>query len=313
MEQKTKKSCTVYRLPCTLILPLLAVAFVVASCGNKKGNYDASGTFEATEVLVSSQATGQIMRFDLTEGQAVTAMEEIGYIDTIQLHLKKEQLLAGMKAADSRTYNVALQMASVKQQISKQETELARFQNLVKSNAATQKQVDDIRSSIDVLQRQLDAQKETLQNNNSSISAELTGMRVQAEQIEDLIQKSLIISPINGIVLSKYAERGEIAAQGKALFKVADMEHIFLRAYISSDQLTQLKLNQEVSVFADFGKGEMAEYMGKIVWISDKAEFTPRTILTKNERANQVYAVKIAVKNDGYLKIGMYGEMRIEN
>ncbi|GHT83863.1 membrane protein [Bacteroidia bacterium] len=293
------------------LIILLAITFSFTSCGNKKGNYDASGTFEATEVLVSSQATGQIMRFDLTEGQALTANEEIGYIDTIQLHLKKEQLWASMKAADSRTYNVALQIASVKQQISKQETELARFQNLLKSNAATRKQVDDIRSSIDVLQRQLDAQKETLQNNNSSISAELTGMHIQVEQIEDLIQKSLITSPINGIVLSKYAEKGEIAAQGKALFKVADLDHIYLRAYISADQLDQLKLNQEITVFADFGKKEMRKYPGTITWISGKAEFTPRTILTKNERANLVYAVKIAVKNDGYLKIGMYGELTI--
>jgi HlyD family secretion protein len=295
-----------------VIFILLASVFLLAACGHKKGNYDASGTFEATEVFVSSQAVGQIKVFDVTEGQMLTANTIVGYIDTIQLHLKKEQLLAGMKAVDSRSYNVALQIASLKQQITKQQTELARFQNLAKSNAATEKQVDDIRSSIEVLQRQLAAQTETLQNNNSSVSAETSSLRIQVEQVEDLIQKSLISSPIDGIVLAKYAERGEVVPQGKALFKIASLDNLFLRAYITADQLDKLKLNQEVSIFADFGKKEMREYKGTLAWISDKAEFTPRTILTKNERANLVYAVKIAVKNDGYLKIGMYGEVKVQ-
>jgi HlyD family secretion protein len=289
---------------------LFAALLFLAGCGPKKGNYDASGAFEATEVLVSAQAAGQLMDFDLTEGQSVTANEEIGYIDTIQLHLKKKQLLASIKAVDSRAYNVSLQIASIKQQIAKQQIELTRFQNLAKSNAATQKQVDDIQSSIDVLQRQLAAQTESLQNNNSSVSAESASLRIQIEQIEDLIRKSIISSPITGIVLSKYAEEGEITTQGKALFKVADMDRIYLRVYITGDQLSRLKLNQEISVYADFGKKEMREYSGTITWISDKAEFTPRTILTKDERANLVYAVKITVKNDGFLKIGMYGEVK---
>jgi HlyD family secretion protein len=292
---------------------LFTTLILFTSCGNKKGNYDASGTFEATEVLVSAQATGQIGQLDVTEGQTLEAGLEVGLIDTVQLYLKKKQLLAGMKAVDSRTYNVSLQIASLKQQIAKQQTELVRFRNLVQSNAATQKQVDDIQSSIDVLQKQLTAQTETLQNTNSSLSAEVSGLYVQVEQINDLINKSIISSPLTGVVLSKYAEEGEVAGPGKALFKVADMEHIYLRAYITADQLTQLKLNQEVSVFADFGKKEMTEYKGIITWIADKAEFTPRTVLTKNERANLVYAVKIAVKNDGYLKIGMYGELKINN
>jgi HlyD family secretion protein len=288
---------------------LVTTILILSSCGNKKGNYDASGTFEATEVLVSAQATGQIMQLDITEGQTLEAGQEAGYIDTVQLHLKKAQLLASMKAVDSRTYNVSLQIASLKQQIAKQQTERLRFRNLLQSNAATQKQVDDIQSSIEVLQKQLAAQTETLQNNNSSISAEISGLYIQVEQIDDLMRKSIICSPITGIVLAKYAEKGELAGQGRALFKIADMEHIYLRAYITADQLNRLQLNREVSVFADFGKKDMTEYKGTITWISDKAEFTPRTILTKNERANLVYAVKIAVKNDGYLKIGMYGEL----
>jgi len=291
----------------------IAIIFIlfVTACGNKKGNYDASGSFEATETLVSAQAAGQIEALDVIEGQQLTANAQVGYIDTVQLSLKKAQLLASIKSVDSRTYNVSLQIAAIKQQISKQETELARFRNLVKSNAANQKQVDDIQASIDLLQRQLVAQTETLQNSNNSISSEAKGLAIQIEQVEDLIRKSIISSPINGTVLAKYAEKGEITTQGRALFKVADIETLFLRAYFTADQLDKLKLNQTVSVFSDFGKKEMRKYEGTITWISDKAEFTPRTILTKNERANLVYAVKIAVKNDGYLKIGMYGEVKL--
>ena len=294
----------------TLFIIILLAA---VSCGKKRGNQDASGSFEATEVLVSPQVAGQIMKLNVEKGQSLKANEEVGYIDTVQLYLKKQQLLANMKAVDSRSYNISLQIASLKQQIEKQQTELARFKNLLKSNAATQKQVDDIQSSIDVLQRQLAAQTESLQNNNKSLSAESLGIQAQVEQIDDMIRKSFITSPIEGIVLEKYAERGEMAGQGRVLFKIADMDRIFLRAFITADQLNQLKLNQEVSVFADFGKSEMRKYPGTIVWISDKAEFTPRTVLTKDERANLVYAIRVSVKNDGFLKIGMYGELRIDN
>ncbi|KAA6302915.1 MAG: hypothetical protein EZS26_000810 [Candidatus Ordinivivax streblomastigis] len=291
-------------------MTLCILLFVVTSCGNKKGKSDASGTFEASEVVVSAQAAGQIRQFDIAEGQTLEVNQSAGYIDTLQLHLKKEQLQASMKAVNSRTYNVAVQIASLKQQIAKQQTELSRFQKLQQANATTQKQVDDIQSSIDVLQKQLAAQTDALQNGNSSLTSEIAALQIQVEQVEDLIAKSLITAPVSGTVLSKYAEKGELAAQGKPLFKMANLDGLYLRAYIVAEQLTQLKLNQEVSVFADFGRKELNEYKGEITWISDKAEFTPRTILTKNERANQVYAVKIAVKNDGYLKIGMYGEVR---
>jgi len=295
------------------IVLLIVILLTAVSCGKKRGNHDASGSFEATEVLVSSQVSGQVMRLEVEKGQSLKANEEVGYIDTVQLYLRKQQLLAGMKAVDSRSYNISLQIASLKQQIEKQQTELLRFKNLLKSNAATQKQVDDIQSSIDVLQRQLAAQTESLQNSNKSLSAESLSIQAQVEQIDDMIRKSFISSPIDGIVLEKYAESGEMAGQGRALFKIADLDRIFLRAYITANQLNQLKLNQEVSVYADFGRKEMRQYPGTIVWISDKAEFTPRTILTKDERANLVYAIKVAVKNDGFLKIGMYGEMKIEN
>ncbi|GHT35019.1 membrane protein [Bacteroidia bacterium] len=292
-------------------LIIISTAFLLLSCGKSKGDYDASGSFEATEVLVSAQANGQLLTFNVTEGQRVKADETLGIIDTVQLALKRKQLLASMNAVDSRRYDVSLQIASLREQIAKQQTELARFQNLLKQNAATQKQVDDIASSVDVLQKQLAAQTQALNNANRSISGESAALQIQVEQIDDLLHKSLVSSPIDGTVLTKYAEAGELAAQGRALFKVADMDNLFLRAYITADQLTQLKLGDTVRVFADFGTKDTREYAGDITWIADKAEFTPKTIQTRDERANLVYAVKVAVKNDGYLKTGMYGELRI--
>ena len=291
------------------IIALVSILF--ASCGNNKKNYDASGNFEATEIIVSAQANGQIMKFNIDEGQSVEANKPAGYIDTIQLHLKKIQLQANLKAIDSRFYNVSKQIAATNQQIAKQKTELQRFENLVQSNAANQKQVDDINAQIILLQKQLAAQTETLENSNRSVSGESAALAAQIKQVEDLIGKSIIYSPITGTVLSKYAEQGEVTVQGKALFKVADINNMFLRAYITSDQIAQMKTGQQVKVFVDSGNKNMNEYQGTITWISDKAEFTPKTIQTRNERANQVYAVKIAVKNDGFLKIGMYGELRI--
>jgi HlyD family secretion protein len=188
---------------------------------------------------------------------------------------------------------------------------LARFEKLLQSNAANQKQVDDIKAHIALLEMQLAAQTESLENGNKSISGESSALEIQVAQVEDQLKKSIITSPISGTVLSKYAEQGEFAVQGKALFKVADISNMYLRAYITSDQITQVKIGESVKVFADFGKKEMREYSGTVTWISDKAEFTPKTIQTRNERANLVYAVKIAVKNDGYLKKGMYGQVRL--
>lgn len=289
----------------------MAALTITAACGKQKGSYDASGAFEATEVLVSSQAAGEVMSLDVEEGQTLKAGDAVGYIDTVQLFLKKKQLLAGILAVDSRAYNISLQISSLKRQIEKQETELARFQSLLASNATTQKQVDDIQAGLDVLKEQLAATTATMQNVNRSISAESSSLQVQIEQVDDMLKKSIIRSPIDGIVLSKYTEKGELAVQGKALFKIADLKRIFLRAYITADQLDELHLGSTVTVSADAGRDNSRNYPGVITWISDKAEFTPRTILTKDERANLVYAIKIAVENDGYLKIGMYGEAKV--
>ena len=291
----------------TLLIPL-----ILSSCRDKNSQYDASGVFETTEVIVSAQATGELMTFDVVEGRQVEANQPVGYIDTTQLQLRKMQLLASIKAVESRHYNVTRQVAAIRQQIVTQEAERNRFENLVRSNAANQKQLDDVNAQIALLERQLAAQTETLENNNRSISGETAGLFMQIAQIDDQIRRSVVASPISGTVLSKYAQQGEWAMQGKALIKVADVRNMNLRVYITADQLTTLKIGQQVKVFADKGKSDRSEYAGTVIWISDKAEFTPKTIQTRDERANLVYAVKVAVKNDGYIKRGMYGEIKID-
>lgn len=288
-----------------------SIILLLTACGKGNGDYDASGVFETTEVIVSAEANGKIMQLNFIEGQQVEQGKPLGYIDTVQLYLKKMQLLTNTSAVKSGRVDVPRQIAAIKQQIVTQKNEQKRFENLVKANAANQKQLDDINAQILVLERQLTAQTELLENSNKNISEQSSGLEVQVAQINDQIQKSIISSPINGTILSKYAEQGELATQGRALFKVADIEHMFLRAYITASQLTQVKIGQAVKVYADFGEKEMEEYSGTITWISDKSEFTPKTIQTRDERANLVYAVKVAVKNDGYLKYGMYGELKL--
>lgn len=287
------------------------IILLLTACGKGNGDYDASGVFETTEVIVSAEANGKIMQLNFIEGQQVEQGKALGYIDTVQLYLKKMQLLNNTSAIKSGRVDIPRQIAAIKQQIATQKNEQKRFENLVKANAANQKQLDDINAQILVLERQLTAQTELLENSNKNISEQSSGLSVQVAQINDQIQKSIISSPINGTILSKYAEQGELATQGRALFKVADIEHMFLRAYITASQLTQVKIGQAVKVYADFGEKEMKEYSGTITWISDKSEFTPKTIQTRDERANLVYAVKVAVKNDGYLKYGMYGELKL--
>jgi HlyD family secretion protein len=290
---------------------IVAVTVLLAACGGNKNESDASGVFEATEVTVSARGSGELVRFDPTEGAFVKAGEAVGLIDTTQLHLRKMQLLGNLKAVTARRYDVERQLASLRQQITTQRAEQVRFENLVRENAATQKQLDDITAALALLESQLAAQNETLTSGNASLDGEVQSITAQLAQLEDQIAKSIVASPIDGIILSKYAEQGELAAQGRALFKVADMTNIYLWAYITADQLTTMQLGEQVRVFADWGENERREYQGTVSWISDKAEFTPKTIQTRDERANLVYAVKIAVTNDGYIKIGMYGEIRL--
>lgn len=282
---------------------------LLSACGDKNGKYDATGTFEATEVIVSSEASGKLLNFNVTEGDQLQQGKEVGYVDTVQLYLKKLQLQANTTTVRSRRQDIGKQIAAIKQQIVTQEREKKRWENLVKSNAGNQKQLDDINSQIAYLQKQLIAQTSTLENNNAGVNGESSSLEIQVAQLNDQLSKCHIISPINGTVLSKYAEKGELATPGKALFKVADIENMFLRAYITSDQLSQIKIGQKVKVFADYGGENVKEFPGTVTWISNKSEFTPKGILTKDERANLVYAVKVAVKNSGDIKIGMYGEV----
>ena len=281
------------------------------SCRRSTTDYDASGSFEAVEVIVSSEANGKIQQFKLEEGVNVKAGEILGVIDTTQLYLKKLQLLQSIKAANSRKTDVDKQIAALQQQITTAKTEKTRIENLLKADATNRKQLDDINAQIATLNKQLDAQKSAMEKGNNSISEESGGLEIQIAQIEDQLKKCYITSPINGNILVKYAEFGELAVAGKALFKVADMSNIILRVYVTSEQLAQLNIGKEVEVFADYTKDVVKKYKGTIEWISDKSEFTPKTIQTRDERANLVYAVKVSVKNDGYLKIGMYGGINI--
>lgn len=284
------------------------VAFL-SSCGSDK-EYDATGTFESTEIIVSSEANGKLLLFNTEEGMCIDKDAEVGVIDTVQLYLRKCQLEANRKSLNSQRPDISKQIAATKEQIAKAEKERTRIENLLKVNAANRKQLDDWDSQLAVLKKQLDAQKSSLGNTDNSLSEQSLSVEIQIAQIEDQLKKCHITSPISGTVLSKYAESGELAAVGKPLFKIADMENLFLRAYVTSSQLSRVKLGDEVTVYADFGNDNKAEYKGKITWIADEAEFTPKTILTDDERANQVYAVKIAVKNDGTIKLGMYGEVK---
>ena len=288
-------------------IAILATLFV--GCSLNKSEFDATGTFEATEVTVSSEVVGQILSFDTTEGALVKQNSTIGAIDSTQLYLQKLQLLKNRSSVKSNRPSVNTQVAAIQEQITNQKKEKKRMENLLNSNAATQKQLDDINSSITILKRQLLAQQSSLNNRISSLDAQSSAIEIQIAQVEDRLAKCVISSPISGIVLAKYAEAGELSTVGKPLFKVANMDCVYLKAYITSSQLVDLKLGQEVKVVADFGGDKNRSYTGKLTWISDKSEFTPKNIQTKEERENQVYAVKIAVKNDGYIKLGMYGEV----
>lgn len=281
-----------------------------AACSDKN-EFDASGTFEATEITVSAESTGRILRFDVEEGMPVKAGAEVGVIDSLQLHLQREQLKAQQAALLKSRPDVQKQASSLREQIAKQKTELQRVNNMLHDGAATQKQADDINAQIRILESQLSATLSTLGNSTATINENAAALDAQIAILDDRIAKCRIASSVSGTVLVKYAEAGETAAAGKPLFKVADLDNIYLRAYFTSDQLSRLKLGNKVKVTADFGGGERFDYEGRIAWIASESEFTPKTIQTKDSRANLVYAVKIAVKNDGRLKIGLYGEVSL--
>jgi HlyD family secretion protein len=294
-----------YRRFITVSAITCAVITLVA-CNKTTENYDANGVFETTEVVVSSETSGRILQLDLEEGSTINAYQVVGQIDSTQLLLKKKQLEASLKGLRNRRPDLGKQIAALEQQLTTARTERKRVQNLVKAEAATSKQLDDVDAQIAVFEKQLAASRSTLETTLNGLSGDEEALTLQIDQLDDQLAKCHLSSPIRGTVLAKYAQAGELTTAGKPLFKVGDVDNLILRAYITSDQLTQLKLGQQVTVHVDHGK-KTATYKGSITWISSTAEFTPKTIQTRDERANLVYAMKVAVKNDGFLKIGMYG------
>jgi HlyD family secretion protein len=296
----------------------------LAGCNLNNKVSDASGTFEADEVVVSSEVPGKIISLNLEEGSILAKDSIVGIIDSVPLQLQKAQVEATIGALSQKTLDVKPQIKLLQDQISVQKIQLdnalhekARTERLIKADAATTKQLDDINTQIDVLKKQIDVnqqqikvQETTTGTQNSSVLSEYKPLQKSVAQIEDQLKRTNIINPINGTVLTKYAMAGEVTSAGKALYKIADLSVITLRVYITGTQLAQVKLNQHVNVLVDSSADKYKQYSGVITMISDKAEFTPKTIQTKDERANLVYAIKIHVKNDGYLKIGMYGEVK---
>lgn len=287
------------------------VAFVLIACRNSENKYDATGTFEATETTVYAEQSGQLLHFDVTEGAELVAGNEVGVIDTVPIALRIRQLGAAKEVYASQKPDMRKQVAATKQQLEKARLEQRRYTELVHDGAAPRKTLDDAVSSVNVLERQLEAQISTLQTTDKSLDRQMHATDTQVSELADQLRKCHISSPITGCVLEKYVEDGEFVTIGKPLFKVADTRQIFLRAYVTSDQLRNVKIGQHVKVMSDYGKGQTKAYDGIVTWISSQSEFTPKTILTNDERADLVYAVKISVRNDGYLKIGMYGEVKL--
>ncbi len=283
---------------------------LLAACSDEKQAYDATGTFEATEVIVSAEQNGRLLQLTIAEGDEVEQGQEVGLIDTVPLYLTARRIGATKLVYAAQRPDLQKQIAATRQQLAKAQQEYERWRGLVSQGAANQKQVDDVKSQMEVLQRQLDAQTSTLRNAVQSVEAQMGTADIEALQVVDQLQKCHVSSPISGTILTKYMEQGEFAAIGKPLFKVADIEKMYIRAYVTSSQLSKVKIGDETTVFADYGGGDRRMYRGKVTWIASKAEFTPKSILTNDERADQVYAVKVAFQNDGFVKIGMYGEVK---
>ena len=293
------------------MIVLAGAAILLTACGNRGKEYDATGTFEATETTVYAEQNGTLLAFDIREGDEVAAGAEVGLIDTTQTWLKMQQFIVTREVYQSQKPDLERQVAATRQQLAKAKHEQQRYKELVADGAAPSKMLDDATNQVQVLQRQLDAQISALSKSTRSLDRQMAATDVQVNQLQDQLQKCHIVTPTAGTVLEKYVERGEFVAIGKPLFKVADTRQMFMRAYFTSSQLMNIKVGQPVTIFADFGDGQKRDYEGTITWISSRSEFTPKTILTDDERADLVYAVKVAFQNDGYVKIGMYGEVRL--
>jgi len=291
-----------------IIFGLLITSSVLTSCNSNKDLADGYGNFEAIETIISAESNGKLMSFKVNEGQVIQKGTSVGYIDTIQLSLKKEQLIASKTVIASKSKGILSQINVLKSQLKTANVSKNRIENLIKENAGTQKQLDDINGKIDMINQQIIS----VETQNAPIINELKSLDIQVQQLNDQIQKSVITNPVSGTVLVKYAEPSEITAFGKPLYKIADLSTMQLRVYVSETQLSAIEIGQDVTVKIDEG-ADMKSMTGKITWIASEAEFTPKIIQTKEERVNLVYAVKIDVKNDRSLKIGMPGEMWIDN
>ena len=301
------------------------ISLLISGCTSNENEFDASGTFEADETIVSSEMPGKILTFNVEEGMHLVKDSVVGTVDATNIDLQQQQVEASINALNEKTANVNPQIELLQNQLAVQQSQLdnllherTRIENLLKADAATTKQLDDLNAQIDVVkksmtvtQQQINVRKNDVATQNRSILSEAEPLRKRVAQLEDQQQRANIINPVNGTVITKYAEAGEVTSSGKALYKIADLSELNLRAYVTGVQLPTIKLGQQVKVMIDQGEKKYKEYTGNIVWISDKAEFTPKTIQTKEERANLVYAIKVKVKNDGFLKIGMYGEVNL--
>ena len=292
------------------IYVLAGAALIMAACGGSEKDYDATGTFEATETTVFAEQSGALLSFDVNEGDMIEAARQVGLIDTTQTWLKIQQLGATKEVYQSQKPDMERQIAATRQQLAKARQDEQRYRELVADGAVPSKMFDDASNQVKVLQRQLDAQISSLSTNTRALDKQTAAADVQIDQLRDMLRKCHVVTPTKGTVLEKYVERGEFVGVGKPLFKIADTQDMYMRAYVTSAQLQDIKLGQKVKVFADYGDNQRKEYAGTVSWISSRSEFTPKTILTDDERADLVYAVKIAIKNDGYVKIGMYGEVK---
>jgi len=290
-------------------LKLLCLAAIVISCNKNKNTNDASGTFEATETIVSAETSGKILALNIEEGDVIKQGQQVGYIDSTQLHLSRMQLMQSQKAILSGRPDSKSQLEALQKELENAESDRNRIENLVKGGVASQKQLDDADNKVALIRSKIDASRNTLSTATATINEQGGTVAVQLAQVEDQLRKCTIINPVNGTVLLKYANVYEMTAAGKPLYKVADLSAINLRAYITAGQFAKVKTGDKVKVSVDAEEGKSKMYDGVVEWINNKAEFTPKTIQTKDERANLVYAIKIRVQNDGLLKIGMYGEV----
>lgn len=292
------------------IMAVAGLALMLNACGNKEKEYDATGVFEATETVVCAEQNGSLMVFDVEEGDRLEQGREVALIDTVQLWLKMQQAEATKKVYRSQKPDMEKQLAAISEQLAKARQEQQRYRELVADGAAPRKMLDDADSQVEVLQRQMEALRSSLSVSTDALDRQMEAADVQREQLLDQLEKCHVRTPASGTVIEKYVERGEFVATGKPLFKMADTAHMYLRAYVTSAQLQHIRIGQKAKVFADYGEEQKREYAGTVTWISSRSEFTPKTILTDDERADLVYALKVAVKNDGYIKMGMYGEVK---